>query len=252
MREAYTDKEVSVTALRPLLDRLHDAEDLEYARQLISADATRVSWDATCDLIDHCISSAEDARRIGAEAVNSSAYKYRQRLRFVRRILGVEHIIRFLIYPRNTIDFACVSPAVSAEPGRVDLVLYISNQYRPSPMFFEILMGAAEGLVRLLNLPDGHVTMMSHGSQAHFAMTFSENKGFAGRVRAACSRLVGEFLLRRVAIRSYPDLVAGRKNFEEQLIERAKLEDQLKVAQRDFNSRINQIDEIIADIDESG
>ena len=121
MRESYTGKEVSVAALRPLIDQLQDPELLQFVDRLVPGATTRVSWDVMCDLLDHCDPTEADARGIGAEAIRSSACKYRGRLQFVSRIFGLEQILRFMVFPRDPIDFSCVSHAVSGEPGRVDV-----------------------------------------------------------------------------------------------------------------------------------
>ncbi|MDH3642119.1 MAG: response regulator [Gammaproteobacteria bacterium] len=257
MREEYTGREVAVGAARPLLDHLRDHPDrqnpeLSDALGRIDPGAKRMSWDTFCDLLDVTAAHTPDLRGIGSDGLASALYKFRRRVKLARRILTLEDALRFILYPRNPIDFACLNVAVTAEPGRINVVAYLLHGYRECPPFFEVMLGAAQELIRALEVPDGEVTMSLSGRQAHLVFTYAASDGILHRVHRFVSRQAHAIYSILVIRSSYPDLVHGRKLFEEQLVERAKVEEQLTASEQAFERRMLEIDDVIAEYDHTG
>ena len=253
MREEYTGREISVDAVRPLLDAFANATHPARAMPADVNEAERISWERFCELLDDFVASTgTDPASLGALGISSRAYKYRRRLVLASRLFSLEDALRFVLYPRNPIDFSCVSTAVSSEPGRVDLLLYVDNRYAPSETFFQVARGAGEELLRLIDLPDGRMGFHMSGAQAHLAFTYTETTGLLTRLGRWVGRLISGIALRLVVMRSYPDLVSGRKMFEAQLIERAKAQARLNAAEQAFERRIGHVDEIIVEFDHRG
>ena len=139
--------------------------------------------------------------------------------------------------------------AVTREPDRVNVVAYLLDGHRPSEIFFELMFGAAEEFARLFGLPDGSVTMQSNGRQAHFVFEHPRRGGISGRLRGSLSRFMYTVYTLAVIRSSYPELVMGRKLFEEQLVKSAKLQSRLSSTERAFERRMAYVDDVIAEID---
>jgi len=224
MREEYADREVAVEAIRPLLTVVqHDADHAQLMAE-IDGGRERISWDEFCALLDVVAEQSQDPRAFGAQVINSALYKFQRRARLAGWVLTLEDALAFMLYPRNPIDFACINSAITHQPGRVDVVTHIVDRYHPHPTFYQLMLGAAEAFLPLLQLDDARVEMAAQGRQAHFVFTYTPRDSWRSRMRRLLSRTV--FSLYSIAIirSSYPYLVQGRKMFEEQLIERAKIE----------------------------
>ena len=252
MREEYAGREVAVGAVRSIFDVVARSEKGRSTLARMDLDAERFSWDEFCELLDIVARNVSDPRTIGAEGLASTVYKFRRRARLARLVLTLEDALRFILYPRNPIDFACMNTAVTGTAGRVDVVAYLFDRFQPNHTFFEIMLGAAEEFLRMLDLPGGKVTMNLSGRQAHYTFTYEAGTGVRDRIhRFVSAKLHGLYSI--LVIRSsYPDLVYGRKMFEEQLIERANVEAQLTSAERAFERRVAHIDDVISEWDSSG
>ena len=173
-------------------------------------------------------------------------------MRLARKLLTVEDALRFILFPRNPIDFACVNVAVASEPGRVDVVTYLLDGCRPNETFFELMLGAAEEFMGAFGLSKTDVSMRSDGRQAHYIFNVAASRTIGSRIRRAVSR--GVYTLYTLALirSSYPELVMGRKLFEEQLVKHANLERHLSSTEQLFERRMDHVDDVIAEIDSLG
>ncbi len=247
MREEYRDREISVAAIRPLLERLPAATSRPLMRE------ERISWASFSELIDaYAIQEDADPKALGVAAVASEAYQYRRRIRLAGKLLLLEDLLRFVLYPRNPIDFSCINTAISSSDGRVDVVAHINRRYEPNPNFWEMMLGAGEELLRTLGWQDTRLEMSVFPHEAHFAFKFVPREDIAGKFHRWCSRAINGVALRAIVLRSYPDLVAGRKMYEDEAIERARIASELAAAQRAFESRLAHLDEVVAEFDPAG
>lgn len=251
MRVEYAGREISVEAVRPLLDFLAGYHEHASRVQKV-AGGDRIAWDDLRQLLDAAATLTADLRPIGAQGVASALYKFRRRARFGRALLTLGDSLRFFLHPRNPIDFACLNAAVRVEPGRVDVVAYINDGYRPNTAFFELMHGAAEELMRQFDLPQGAVALNLQGRQAHYVFTYAHSDSLRARLHRWLSRFVYSTFSLLVIRSAYPYLVQGRKMFEQQLIERAKLEEQLIESERAFDRRLDNIDDVIGELDADG
>ncbi|MGI9626247.1 MAG: hybrid sensor histidine kinase/response regulator, partial [Longimicrobiales bacterium] len=251
VRKEYSGREVAVSAIRPLLDALASA-GYEAPRTDVDPEATRVPWDVLCRLLEEAKRRVPDLAAIGASGMRSVAYKFRKRIGLTRRVLTIDDAVRFILYPRSPIDFACVNVAVTSEPGRVDAVAYVLDRYQGSKAFFELMGGAAEELVRVFDLPEGRMTMTTCGREAHLVITYRWAGTIRERLKRTISRQVHALYSLMVIRSSYPYLVQGRKMFEEQLVARRRVEARLVSNERAFERRIQHIDDVIAEIASDG
>ncbi len=247
MREEYKGREISVDAIHPLLDRL----PTDITEPFLSKD--RISWASFSGLLDRYAAMPDaDPKALGAAAVSSATYKYRRRIRTAGHLLTLGDLFRFILYPRNPIDFSCINTAISAEEGRVDVLAHINRSYEPNETLWEVMLGAGEELLRCIGHDDTELSMSVFPHEAHFAFTFEHRADLPGRFRSWSSRLINAVVLRAIVLKSYPDLVAGRKLYEDEAIERARIATELAAAQRAFETRLAHIDEVVAEFDPAG
>jgi PAS domain S-box-containing protein len=252
VREEYAGREVAVSAIGMLLDELRLTPEGCKVLEGVDPAAKRMSWEQLCELLEFAEQHLPDVAKIGVTGIASTAHKFGRRFRLARYLLTLEDTLSFILYPRSPIDFACLHTAVNHVPGRIDVVAYLFDQYQENKTFFTMLQGAAHEFMRMLDLPGGNVSLHTDGRQAHFVFTYEVRNSFVDRVQRFVSGglyNLGSLLLIRS---SYPDLVNGRRLFESQLIERAKIEEQLTRSERAFERRIEQSNDIVAEWDEDG
>ena len=125
MREESAGREVAVDAIRVLVEELERSSEGRQALQEVDLDARRLSWEQLCNLLDVAAQITDDLGRIGAAGIEAATNKFGKRSRIARSVLCLEEALSFILYPGNPIDFASIHPAITHEPGRVDVVAYL-------------------------------------------------------------------------------------------------------------------------------
>jgi len=252
VRVDYAGREITVKAIRPLIDFLSGYPATASGLGRVDTSGERISWDDLCTLLEAAAALTDDLARIGADGLSSALYQYRRRVRLARRLLTIDDALRFILYPRNPIDFSCMSAAMRHETGRVDVVAHINSGHQFNATFFEIIRGAAEEIARQFRLPQATVSLNISGRQAHYVFAYEPRTGFAARIRRWVSRAAFSLYSILVIRSAYPYLVQGRKMFEQQLVERARLEEELIQNEQAFDRRLENIDDVIAEFDPQG
>ena len=211
---------------------------------------SRTSWEGLCELVEVALRRGVDLRRVGRQTARSSRYKYYSRLRLAQ-VLTLEDALRFILQPRDPIDFSCVNHAITAQPGRVDLVAYVVEPYAPCPGLFELFHGAACALLEALE-PEGQVRLRTHGRQAHWVFLYPLRYGARQRLRTLVSRQLHRAYSAYSRRTAYPTLLRWREMYEEQLVARANAEEELCAREEDFERRMQHVDDVIGELDSSG
>ncbi len=249
MREEYNQREISVDAIQPLLDELPESvlEDVG------PIEGSRLPWTLLCTLLDtYAALPGADPEGLGARAISSATYKYRRRVRVFGSLLNLEDFLRFLFYPRNPIDFSCIDVSISGNEEQIIVLAYLNDRYAQNETFWRVMQGMSHELFALLNAPVTRSEMHITGNQTQFEVSLARSDNAIRKLRDWISGAISSVLLRSIVLQSYPDLVSARKEYEYELVSRAKVERQLIAAKVAFDSRMQQIDEVIAEFDDQG